>query len=652
MRFLIHIICLVILPSTALAEQAKCNAIQLAIEEQWDKAVNCANSQRNRNLIKAVQWMKYRYGSSEASFKEISKFVYRNPHFPDIHHIVKNAEGKITHAVSPKELSIWFNRHAPKTSNGFKHYLRTVKEKDKKFPYFVRKAWVYGNFSGDELKDFYSKYRKYLKSSDHYRKIDHALWNGGKTVDSFVLKLLSPEKRKLIKAREALLKNHHNMQQIISSVPKQHRADAGLLYAQAMWHKKRKHDHKLAKLLIDHEKLDSIKGDRWSKIRLVLASELIDDGSYKLAYRIISNHKFKNPVNYVDGEWMAGKIAYLYLKEYNKASTHFQNLLKKSKFSLSRSKGAYWSARTAYRLGDINKAVEFYKIAAGYPDNFYGQLASMKINKDWSVNSPRPPEISKEDIDWANKNNLVQISKLLVENRKHVYARKFIAQAVTRAKTRARRYLLTKTGFNLKHSSLSVVAGKELARRGMFEKNYSYPIKNFKLPFKIELALVNSIIRQESEFDQYAKSSAGAMGLMQLMYPTAKYVAKKVNARLHKKRLFSNAKFNATLGSYYLSELIDRYDGSYVLAIAAYNAGPGNVDKWVSKYGDPRKTKDYNAVVGWIEKIPYYETRGYVQSVLSNLQIYRGLIRDRDNHKIKVVLHHDLIKQSKAKLLG
>lgn len=637
---------------TMISEAASCNALKMALEAKWAQSLICAKLQKNKSLIKAIKWIKYRNPEGDYNFEEITRFIYQNPHFPDIHRIIKNAENKIDITTSSSQLKKWFNRHRPTTPNGFKNYIRIVSKNNKQFPYFVRKAWIRGRFSSEEKDIFYKKYQRHLSRQDHYLKADHLLWSGGKKIDNDILGLLDTEKKSLIKARVALLNNHSNMAKIISSIPKKYRKNEGLLYAQALWYKKRGYNHKLAKLLVDNEGVQRLKSDNWSKIRLILSSDLLGEGDYKLAYRIINNHDFKNVINYVDAEWVAGKIAYLYLKNYKKSFYHFQNLLKKSKFSVSRSKGAYWLARTSYRLGDTSKATEYYKLAASYPETFYGQLAAMKINKNKSITNISLPQISQDDINWANNNELVQVSKLLIQNNKHVYARKFITVAVIRAPTRAKRYLVSKVGYNLNRRSLSVVAGKELARRGMFEKKYSYPLKDPKLNLKLEIALINSVIRQESEFDQYAQSHAGAYGLMQLIYPTAKYVAKRLKRSIQREYLLINSKLNILFGSYYLSELIDKYKGSYVLALAAYNAGPSNVDKWIALYGDPRKTKDYDAVVGWIEKIPYYETRGYVQNILSNLQIYRSLVRNRGSTTIKIALDKDLIRQSSKKLLA
>jgi soluble lytic murein transglycosylase len=590
--------------------------------------------------------MKYRSQDSGATFEEISNFVYSNPQFPDINILIDNAQNSIKSSTPNKLLKSWFNKYKPSTAEGYVNFLRVADLKDKNYSTNVKNAWIKGRFSDSEAKEFYKKYSKYLSKLDHYHRVDHLLWIGTKSIAHSLKGMIEEDKLKLVKARIALLNHNNNMTKIVESVPQTMLTDPGLLFAKALWYKKRKDIRMLAKMLSDNSQENSTKSDRWAKIRMVLASELIDEGEYKLAYQIITDNEFKDIINYVDAELMAGKIGYLYLGDYKKALAHFENLLNKSEFSISRSKGAYWAARAASKLGDKSKADKYYKIAAEYPDTFYGQLAILKTSKDKVIHLPKPPAINEKDIEWVNQNEFVQISKLLANNKRHNLARKFITKAVIQADTKSKKILLVKIGHSLNIISLSVVCGKEMARRGYFEKNYSYPLKNFNLPFKVEEALINSIIRQESEFDQYALSSAKAMGLMQLILPTAKDVSKKLKTKFSPSDLFHNSELNAKFGTYHLSELIERYVGSYVLAIAAYNAGSKNVDKWISNYGDPRKTDDYNAVVGWIEKIPFYETRAYVQHVLSNLQIYRNNLKDKESNKLEITIDKDLVRKN------
>jgi soluble lytic murein transglycosylase len=149
-----------------------------------------------------------------------------------------------------------------------------------------------------------------------------------------------------------------------------------------------------------------------------------------------------------------------------------------------------------------------------------------------------------------------------------------------------------------------------------------FPMLDAKTPPRPEAGLIHAIIRQESNFSTTAVSSAGARGLMQLMPATAQQVAKKLGAKHSHEKLTADPAHNVRLGTTYLQELIDRFDGSYVLAIASYNAGSGRVATWLKEYGDPRSAAI--DAIDWIELIPFQETRNYVQRVLENLHIYRA----------------------------
>jgi soluble lytic murein transglycosylase len=142
----------------------------------------------------------------------------------------------------------------------------------------------------------------------------------------------------------------------------------------------------------------------------------------------------------------------------------------------------------------------------------------------------------------------------------------------------------------------------------------------------LEWALVHAIIRQESAFNYTAHSPAGASGLMQLMPATAAETAKKLGLGFKQQWLTSDPNYNIRLGSGYMKQMIKRYDGSYMLALAAYNGGPGRVDKWLKQFGDPRKGQI--DMVDWIELIPVYETRNYVQRVMEGVHVYRVKLGD------------------------
>ena len=303
------------------------------------------------------------------------------------------------------------------------------------------------------------------------------------------------------------------------------------------------------------------------------------------------------------------------------------------------------------KLGNQEKAKESFKIAAEYPDTYYGQLAIIKIRKNNNVQTvDKAPAITDLDKYWVENNDFVRASRIFAKAKQHNASRKFASAAYSNANTPGKKYLLTQIGHKKKLYALSVLYNKISGRGGMLFAEYGYPLVSLKsADKKVEKSLVLSIIRQESEFDTHALSPAGAMGLMQLMYAMAKDVSSDLGIRINKDKLFQSPALNIKLGSSYIGSLLERYDNNYILAIAAYNGGPHNVDKWIKAYGDPRGMKDIDEVVEWIEKVPFYETRAYVQHVLSNLQIYRNILKSRAQKtkikQVKINLSKDLVKK-------
>jgi soluble lytic murein transglycosylase len=173
--------------------------------------------------------------------------------------------------------------------------------------------------------------------------------------------------------------------------------------------------------------------------------------------------------------------------------------------------------------------------------------------------------------------------------------------------------------------------GKTAVQRGMPLDLHAFPTIGIPayeaVGDQVEKAMVYAIARQESMFDPKAQSHAGARGLMQLMPATARRTAKRFNVDFDVNKLLSDAAYNAKIGAAHLGELMDDWRGSYILAFASYNAGGGNVKKWIDAYGDPRSP--HVDPVDWVERIPFSETRNYVQRVLENLQVYRRRLGER-----------------------
>jgi soluble lytic murein transglycosylase len=130
--------------------------------------------------------------------------------------------------------------------------------------------------------------------------------------------------------------------------------------------------------------------------------------------------------------------------------------------------------------------------------------------------------------------------------------------------------------------------------------------------------LVLSIMRQESAFATTAVSSAGARGLMQLMPATAQLVSQRLHLGKVTDAMLEQPQLNIRLGTHYFASMLQRYQGDTVLALAAYNAGPGRADRWRKEW--PNLPQDE-----FIERIPFNETRLYVKLILRNMMNYERL---------------------------
>ena len=171
-----------------------------------------------------------------------------------------------------------------------------------------------------------------------------------------------------------------------------------------------------------------------------------------------------------------------------------------------------------------------------------------------------------------------------------------------------------------------LLIGKAGLARGFALEHYAFPasgVPNFNpIGPNIEPSLVYSIVRQESQFNPKVVSTAKAMGLMQVTPAAGRDIAKKYGASFDQNRLLNDNVYNVQMGAAELAGNIEDYRGSYILAFAAYNAGRGSVRGWIDRYGDPRDGKV--DPVDWVERIPFAETRNYVQRVMENVQVYRA----------------------------
>jgi len=269
-----------------------------------------------------------------------------------------------------------------------------------------------------------------------------------------------------------------------------------------------------------------------------------------------------------------------------------------------------------------------YTAASSYPNTYYGQLAAIKQDGS-NAQIILPPElVSDQTKALFDSDRRVRALHILGEAGEARYFSQFAFHMDDELTDEYGLSLLSQLSKDYGFMRPSLRAAKQAGRFQTMLTNSGYPTIAAidALPAKFDMPFVYAIARQESEFETNVVSSAKAYGLMQMINSTAKATARKHRIPYSRERLGSDGDYAANLGALHLNDLLDRFDGSYILAAVGYNAGPHRANAWIKKYGDPRKPEV--DAVDWVEKIPFSETRNYVQRVLENMQVYRARLNN------------------------
>ncbi len=373
--------------------------------------------------------------------------------------------------------------------------------------------------------------------------------------------------------------------------------------------------------------------DRWWAELGYDARTAMQQGSYHNAYALAAEAGLPHDSNeYAEAEFLAGWIALRQLHDPQAALLHFQNLIAVVTHPVSRARAHYWAARAQEAAGNVASALQEYRLAANDAATFYGQLALARIASSPALHLPATPV----DADATRANyeheDLTAAVRILAELGYESLLRVFAIADLHSHSDAAHAKLIAEDLARMGYREIAVRVAKEASYIGIRIYDYSHPI--ISVPRYAgpgtppDEALVLAIIRQETEFDPASVSSAGARGLMQVMPESAPHLATLTGMEYRLADLTQDPVYNMELGMTELSHELANWGGSYVLAAAAYNAGPGNVRKWIAMYGDPRDARV--DPVDWIEQIPFSETRNYVQRVLENVEVYRNRLAGRD----------------------
>jgi soluble lytic murein transglycosylase len=619
-------------------------------QKKWEDSYSLASKTGDSALKKIVLSQQYLDSKHVGnSFEKIVGFLKQNPHWPQNYFLKLRAESLLNSDTNKKLIVDWFSKSDPVTGKGRKYYAlaaASIIKDPKKLSSIIKASWHHGNFSKSDQQSYYKQFRKYLSASDHVKKIDNHLWNEEITAANNSLNYVNAGYKKSFAAQIAFIQKKKDAQALFKRVPKKYYT-SGLIY-RYLW--SRRNDLPSSAEIVGLFKIASIdkdKADSFWKVQAYIAREFIERKKYRDAYKVASSHFASNASAKSDAECLSGWLALNFLQQPDLAIKHFRIFNTVVRTPISKSRGIYWLARAYDAKRDAEKSQKLYYLGATkYPYTFYGQMAAVEL-KQKKIILPNEINLAKNDknIDEYIKNNEVtRAAQIVSAYGTNGLSRVYIDAAVKQANKTSDIVGVAKAISQSKNIHHITWAAKSAMQKHVLIKNHAFPTPYQIKNLHVESPLTYSIIRQESVFDQNAISSAEARGLMQLIKPTACDTAKLIGVSCRISSLTTDPLYNITLGSRYINQMIETYDGSYILAIASYNGGPHNVNKWIKTYGDPRSMKSHRDVLNWLEQIPFHETRNYVQRVLENLQIYREIL-EKDN---KFRLSDDLLKIKKV----
>jgi soluble lytic murein transglycosylase len=603
-----------------------------AIElRDWAKARALAAKTDEPVLSELISWVRFTTRGEYMDFDEVTAFIETHPDWPQMRDLRENAEEALNERVPDARVLAWFEKHPPITPKGAMYVIDALMRKGEtaRAEELVRRAWVEKNFAAPMERTFYSRYRRMLRTTDHEQRMDRLLWVGRSWEARRLLRRIKSGYNAVAVARMRLRAYAGGVDWALRRVPDELAKDPGLVYERLRWRRRKGRDDEAIELLKDLPAVLPKPALVWYE-QGILARRALREGKADLAYRLASDHRQHEGESFADAEFLAGFIALRHLRKPDVALAHFTRLFEGVNFPVSRARGAYWAGRAAREVGDLLAAAQWFERGAANITTFYGQLAAIELDNGHAVARPIPeaPVIAEAEGKAFARRDVVRAAQLITQSRERDHFKSFVRHLVGLAKTPAEHALASSIAIAAGRADVAVWAAKDSLKDGVHLIDTGWPRE--PLPENrrgLENGIVLALMRQESAFNPEAVSWAGARGLMQLMPATARKVARGLGLPFSRERLLNDPAYNMTLGSTYFSQMLKELSGSYVLALAAYNAGPARVRRWLQDFGDFRRGEI--DAVDWIEMIPFDETRDYVQRVIENVQVYRALFDGR-----------------------
>jgi soluble lytic murein transglycosylase len=582
-------------------------------------------------------WRRLRQ-SGGYSFADYARFLVYNPGWPSEDSMRRKAEQLMRPGENAATVLAFYSVEKPQSGNGFARLADALSLSGRHVEALIaaREAWASADLSATDEQSIYARWGANFTRADNDRRVDALLFAKDPADAERLLGMTSTARRGAFAARIAMQKRDPNAEALYRPFLQSVTSDAGLMMDRARYLRDANWESSARDLFARNYNFTFRPADaeRFMDMMVLLADGAAQDGQWSIAYNIarqadealapgidMQDRPLGIRDKYTTLMWLGGTAAWSGLNRPSDAMAMFDRYARGGRSLQVLTKGLYWAGKAAQSARRSTESVAYFQRAAAYPELFYGQLSLEQLGRAVPAPGPLPTfAVSAAQRAEFPTRRLVQATSLLGAQGRREEQTLFVRALAESLNNDAERVLATQFGQQIGRDDLGVwVARMARVKGNAFYVETAYPRLNTQVGGARMWSLAHGITRQESSFDRSAVSHAGARGMMQLMPGTAREQAGKMGIGYDSYRLTTDPAYNVMLGTAYFQRMLNIWDGSVPLAVASYNAGSGNVGKWVRRYGDPRGRQN---VVSWIEQIPYSETKAYVQRVIENSVVY------------------------------
>lgn len=602
-------------------------ALSQAIEAGDVSAVRAFSALAGPVGARIALWRSLRTGEV-STLETYAEFLSSHHHWPLTNQIMRQAESLLAAAPAPAVLS-WFADREPVSAEGALALVSALEGNGNSASALTRARELWRSRALTEAQEatLLARYGEALRSL-HAERLDEMLWQGATANATRMLDRVQPGHSALGRARLALQARASGVNALISAVPADLAGDPGLAHDRLVWRMRAGNLDSAAELMAERSRDPASLGrpEAWALARERLVRRAVYDGAYRLAYDLASRHGLDDGLRFITLEWLAGHIALRRLNDPGNALRHFGVLGERVSSPISLSRGAWWEAQAHQALGQAAEARAALTRAAAHQTAFYGLLAAEELGQPLDAALMEPPSFPPwQQTDLAGS-DLLEAAFLLHAAGEWHEARRFVLHlAHALGDDEPALGALADLWLARGEPNYAVNIAKIAVQSGVVLARANFPLTGLEqMDLPAPADLVMAIARRESEFDPAVISHADARGLLQVLPATGEMTARRLGVPFDAARLTTDPAFNALLGAGYLAQMSEQFGGALPLIAAAYNAGPGRPRRWITEFGDPRDPSV--DPVEWAERIPFRETRNYVQRVLESLVIYRALL--------------------------